>query len=232
MSELVADCPRCRSKKITFDLLCYILTGIEYAWQHYCEAFCICRACNHSTVFILSQNDPKHKDHFTKELIKLPIAVNQVATVEGHISLKNMASEHPPEHLPKNIEAAFREGASCLSIACYNAAATMFRLCIDLATKAMLPTDNEEGLNESIRRSLGLRLAWMFDHHLLPEALRDLSSCIKDDGNDGAHEGSLGENDARDILEFTYVLLERIYTEPKRLELAKERRTARRSKKQ
>ncbi len=94
----------------------------------------------------------------------------------------------------------------------------------------MLPQDDTNGLNRRIRRSLGLRLPWLFDQNILPEALRELSVCIKDDGNDGAHEGTLSEEDAEDILDFAYVMLERIYTEPKRIELAKERRSNRRER--
>ena len=105
----------------------------------------------------------------------------------------------------------------------------MFRLCVDLATKSMLPTEEAPGLNTKTRRDLGLRLPWLFANGLLPEALKDLSSCIKEDGNDGAHAGNLTEDDASDLLDFSVSLLERIYTEPERLRLAKERRDARRS---
>ncbi|WP_218572603.1 DUF4145 domain-containing protein [Plesiomonas shigelloides] len=92
----------------------------------------------------------------------------------------------------------------------------------------MLPEENENGLNNRIRRSLGLRLEWLFDKKILPTALQELSTCIKEDGNDGAHAGNLSEEDAADILDFTYMLLERLYTEPRRLEMAKLRRQARR----
>ena len=92
----------------------------------------------------------------------------------------------------------------------------------------MLPEADGDGLNSKVRRNLGLRLPWLFDRNLLPEALRELSSCIKEDGNDGAHEGSLQKEDAEDLLDFTTALLERLYTEPERLRLAKERREARR----
>ena len=115
-----------------------------------------------------------------------------------------------------------------MAIGCINAAGSMFRLCLDLATKTMLPEEEVDGLNARTRRSLGLRLSWLFDNGILPEPLRELSVCIKDDGNDGAHEGTLSEEDAGNILDFTRVMLERIYTEPKRIELAKERRASRR----
>ena len=55
-----------------------------------------------------------------------------------------------------------------------------------------------------------------------------MSSCVKDDGNDGAHAGTLKKADAEDILDFTVALLERMYTEPERLRLAKARRDSRR----
>ena len=95
----------------------------------------------------------------------------------------------------------------------------------------MLPEEETEGLNARVRRDLGLRLPWLFTNGRLPEALKELSSCIKEDGDDGAHAGTLSEPDAQDLLDFTTALLERIYTEPERLRLARERRDARRAPK-
>ena len=80
------------------------------------------------------------------------------------------------------------------------------------------------------RATLELRLPWLFANGLLPQALKELSSCIKEDGNDGAHAGTLKQPDAVDLLDFTLELLERIYTEPERLRLAQERRDSRRGK--
>ena len=79
------------------------------------------------------------------------------------------------------------------------------------------------------RRDLGLRIPWLFENGFLPEALKDLSTCIKEDGNDGAHAGNLSVTDAADLLDFTAALLERVYTEPERLRIAKDRRDARRA---
>ena len=71
----------------------------------------------------------------------------------------------------------------------------------------------------------------MFDHKILPVELRELAMCIREDGNDGAHAGTITKADADDLVDFTIALLERLVTEPKRLELAKERRDARRAAK-
>lgn len=231
MSELVANCPRCDSQRMTFDLVCQVPTEIQYGWQQWLEVFCICRACNKPTIFVVSQKEPGDERFVKAGLQTLGFSANQCVAVKRFVSVQDQSAVKPPEHLPENIQQIFNEGAACMAIGCNNAAGTMFRLCLDLATKPLLP-EEADGLNNTIRRNLGLRLPWLFDHALLPEALRELSSCIKDDGNDGAHQGTLGEKDAEDILDFTYLFLERMYTEPKRLELAAKRRAERNAPKQ
>jgi len=230
MSELVANCPRCGSKHITFDVTAAKIFRISYEWQNWYEAFGICRHCGRSAIFVLSESVNGNYQHVHKVgLLKVDGALNNYVEVEGHVSLKDSASVEPPEFLPEDIEAVFREGATCLAVGCYNAAGTMFRLCVDLATKSLLPSEETSGLNLKTRRDLGLRLPWLFENGRLPVSLRDLSSCIKEDGNDGAHAGNLKEAEAADLLDFSVALLERIYSEPEKLRLAKERREARRA---
>ena len=228
MAEIVFDCPRCKAGNITFDLAGENYLRTEYEWQIWYEAFCICRKCHCGSVLILSQRTDKSQADVRKiTLAKLPNILNDFFDVRSYLSLKDQNAEQPPEYLPIDIETAYREGATCMSVQCYNAAGTMFRLCLDFSTKSMMPVDDIEGLNKRIRGSLGLRLAWLFDTHRLPEGLRELAGCVKDDGNDGAHDGTLTKVDAEDLHEFAYELLERLYTEPKRLEIAKQRRLAR-----
>jgi hypothetical protein len=229
MPELVADCPRCNAENMTFDLLNQVLVGVQFEWQHLMETFCICRNCGRPTIFVVSQKEPKFEWIAKGGLESLTCSANQVVNVLRYIGLQDQSGENPPEYLPPNIEEIFNEGASCLAIGCNNAAVTMFRLCLDLATQALLP-ETGEGLNNRVKRSLGLRLQWLFDNNILPDGLRELSTCIKDDGNDGAHEGTLEQHDAADILDFTYILLERLFTEPQRVKLAAERRASRRQK--
>ncbi|MUK79124.1 DUF4145 domain-containing protein [Aliivibrio fischeri] len=229
MTELVANCPRCNANNMTFDLLNQVTVGVRHGWQNILETFCICRNCNKPTLFVVAQKEIHFSWIAKGGLESYGGSANQVVNVERYVSIKDHAVEEPPEFLPENIESIFREGAACMAIGCNNAAATMFRLCLDLATQHLLP-EEAEGLNNRIRRSLGLRISWLFDNNTLPESLRDLSSCIKDDGNDGAHEGTLSAEDTADILDFTFILLERLFTEPKRLEQAANRRIARRTK--
>lgn len=227
MPELVANCPRCGAKEMTFDVLCCLPIVLPGA-QMGCEAYSSCKRCLKGTIFILRPKMGCARQGWCERLRTLGSALNTIASVSDHVSLKDEACGEVPKHLPENIEAAFREGATCVAVGCYNAACCMFRLCIDLATKPRLPEEGIEGLKAKTRRDLGLRLPWLFDNGLLPEDLRELSLCIKDYGDDGAHYGVVAKVDADDILDFTFALLKRLFTEPKEVELARERQRERR----
>jgi len=229
MAELVANCPRCSAARVTFDCYSSTYVGLNYGWMCVHELFGVCRHCHRSTVFVVKDRKPQANDRYGKNGPQAyEGVVNDVVEVAGFVSIADMGTREPPEHLPPNIEKAFSEGAKARAVGCYNAAATMFRLCLDLATRTLLPVEHIVGLNHRTRRDLGPRLGWLFDTGRLPEAFRELSTCIRDDGNDGAHAGTLSADDASDIEDFAFILLERLYTEPERLRLAAERRNARR----
>jgi Domain of unknown function (DUF4145) len=173
------------------------------------------------------------KDHdVSKTVLEAPESINGSLNgyfkIEGFICLRNMGAVAPPEFVPDTIAAAFREGATCVATDCPNAAGAMFRLAIDLTTWPLLPAAETAGLNSKVRRDLGLRLPWLFENNLLPRELEDLSRCIREDANDGAHAGTLTRDDALDLQDFSIALLERIFTEPERLRLAADRRAERR----
>lgn len=229
MPELITDCPRCGSQRISFDVNGVNYLGKAHGWQNRFEAFGVCRGCHRGAMFALSQSAAGQDFGTVGAVMSYKGSLTDLFRVDGPITLKDRDVAPPPDHLPENIDVAFREGATCMAVRCYNAGGTMFRLCLDFATKALLPAETP-GLNAQGRRSLGLRMNWMFENKVLPEALQELAQCVKDDGNDGAHDGTLSQVDAEDLEEFTFELLERLYTEPKRLEAAKTRRAARHAK--
>src|SRR5207237_678306 len=147
-------------------------------------------------------------------------SLNTHFDVERYVSIRDVVTQRPPDHVPEAVADAFKEGAACLSIECYNAASAMFRLCVDLVTKPLLPHPEDQSKpqppNNRTRRDLGPRLAWMFESSILPSDLKELARCVREDGNDGAHMGSLTAEDAADLLDFTTMLLERLITEPER----------------
>jgi hypothetical protein len=231
MAELVHDCPRCSAQRITFDVLAHKLIGQRNNWQSIFETFCVCRACHRSTVFVLKLNEYHVREEVEAKGpsgLKGP-SIDLFMSVERHIGLADMGVAKSPDHLPPEIAAVFEEGAKCLAVGCPNAAATMFRMCLDLSTRVLLPPEGQaDGPNAKQRRDLGLRLPWLFDKGVLPSSLRELAQCIKEDGNDGAHAGTLTEDDALDLLDFTERLLDRLFSEPARLQAAAARRLTRR----
>lgn len=229
MAELITDCPRCGSKHVSFDVEGVNHVDRAYGWLNRYEVFCVCRGCHRGAMFFIEQRVVDHDFDKPGSVTTYRGSLNDLFSVRGAITLKDRDVAPPPEHLPEKIDIAFREGTTCMGVHCYNAAATMFRLCLDFATKALMP-DDTPGLNAQGRRSLGLRMNWMFENNILPAALQDLAQCVKDDGNDGAHDGTLSAVDAEDLQEFTFELLERLYTEQKRLQIAKDRRAARHAK--
>jgi hypothetical protein len=235
MPLLIRDCPRCRAAKMTFDVLGAVPAGTRNNWQQFYEVFSVCRACGRSTIFFIAQSPNVRFDDLPDrgEPMALKNAtLNDYFEDQGYICLKDMGAQQPPANVSDPlIVKAFQEGAVSLATGCWNAAGAMFRLVIDLTTRPMLPDGDVEGLTKKVRRDLGLRLPWLFQNGKLPSDLRDLSTCVREDGNDGAHAGSLEKEDAEDLLDFTTALLERIFTEPERLRLAEERRAERRKPK-
>lgn len=242
MPILVADCPRCGASEMTFDVTAHVFLQQFHGWVNHHEVFSICRSCKLPTIFRISLNvrGREHERQMSEAITRTPDtlmnvtgALNRLFTVDRHVALQDNVKITPPEHLPKEIEDAFREGAACFSIECFNAAATMFRLCLDHASRPLLPDPNDTSIaqpNARQRHQLGARLGWLFDNGRIPQELRELAECLREDGNDGAHVGSLSKEDAADLLDFAVAFLERLITEPKKIELARNRRVERRKK--
>lgn len=234
MSTIVSNCPRCKAKSMTFDILADVHMGTQYDWQHWHELTARCRHCERPSLMLVSLHKIEYKNSFGKDGSITALGNTDIANFfrfERVITTADLAANDAPEFLPENIDRAFKEGTRCLAIGCHNAAAAMFRLCLDLATKDLLPGEEPpEGPSKRERFSLGHRLEWLFERGILPVELEDLSAAVKGHGDDGAHEGVLDATDADDLYDFAFALLDRLYTQPARLEEAKARRAERKAK--
>lgn len=240
MAEFVSDCPRCGAQQATQDVFSSVVVRIEYRWQRIVEIACICRKCHKLSIQIVSQranpitgDREKYEKFFggptsRNTLSAYPGSLNDLVEFQRVITLRDRAGEAPPEHLPPSIHTVVAEGNVALANQCFNAAGAMYRLALDMATKSRLP--EPDGPNAKTVRSLGLRLEWMFENQVIPSDLRVLAECVREDGNDGAHDGTLTQTDADDLHDFTCELLRRLYTEPERLRMAQQRRAERRAK--
>lgn len=232
VSTVVFDCYRCKAVNMTFDVRAFTIIS-KIANSPYEVEICLkCRKClGMSILHSVFVND----DLFRKNGSSFNIATYQGDLtphlgLQEFITLADVSSRAVPDDLPPLIDASFKEGVRCLAIGCGNAAATMFRLSLDLATKAQLPDDaSSNPPNTRVRNNLAARLEWLFDNRYISDDLKSMSDVIRDHGNDGAHEGCLDGAEAENIYDFTFEYLERVYTVPARLAAMKERRAERRS---
>ena len=217
---------------MTLDILAGLKTSeAHYTAIHY-DIYCRCRGCSRGSVLNISLSKQEYSHLFNKieVVISASVSLETYFNVDGYLSIKDFLDTSIPKYLPSNVEIAFKEGASCLAIGCYNASGAMFRLAIDLATKSLLPEGDgtSVGPNRQQRKQLNERLIYLFGNGYLPKELQELANCVKDDGNDGAHDGTLKKIDAEDLLDFATELFERMFTEPEKLRLAQQRREERR----
>ena len=216
---LVYDCPRCGAQKITFDILASTCVDEHLATHEKShEIFCCCRSCKKSTVFLVEVRP----GFSAKDLIAIRGLINEhikgiKAVISGLLNPKSI-----PDHLPEQVAIPFREAAECQAIQAWNAAGCMFRTTIDLATKELLQKLQDTPPKEA-KNNLAKRIEWLFDGGHITKTLQKLSTCIRNDGNDAAHKANLGKEIVEDMTTFTTLLLEEIYTTPKKIELATQR---------
>lgn len=230
MAEFVADCPRCGATSITFDALGdNPRSRSDYYWEF--EILSRCRACSRCSVGLAITKQAYTAGVYSPGGLSGANGFLDWVNFVRFTSPADQASRPIPESLPINVANCFREGAAAFAIGAYNASAAMFRLSLDIATKELLPDGQADsgGPNNAQRKRLYDRLAFLFDRRLIAPELRDLADCVREDGNDGAHDGNLTKADAEDLIDFAEQLLERVYTEPARLRIAKARREARRA---
>lgn len=222
MTTIVAKCPHCSATEMTF-----LVRGYSKKSNFNGDVFCSCRRCNGSIILnlettgILDFDAVSELDHIGNSFIE-ELNVNYTPIV-GEIQC--------PDHVPEKIQDIFKEAARCVSAGCHNAAAAMFRLVVDMTTKSLLPDENSdepEKPNAKQRSSTYYRLEWLRTKGLVPADLWSLADCVREDGNDAAHDGTLTADEAADIADFTEALLLRLYTEPARIRAAKTRRKVRR----
>ncbi|HFE9908094.1 TPA: DUF4145 domain-containing protein [Acinetobacter baumannii] len=241
MSTFVLNCPKCLAQNSTFSAEAYKanLTSEYRIW----EIFSVCRACSHSMVItakvtpsiynslvrstISSERLSLIHSRLSDLILKESTHLNDYFFNFGYYPIIPMSTE-PPEYLPIEIEEIFTEASKCLSIGCFNASAAMFRLCLDIVTKKIVEQNENLGPTRENKKTIHSRLSWIFQNNILHRNLEELARCIKDDGNDGAHDGNIGKAEADDLLDFTVVLLDNVYTQPERIRLAQERRLQRR----
>jgi hypothetical protein len=123
MPLLVADCPRCKSGSITFDVFAQTFRTVQHGWQTWYEVFSVCRKCHGSTIFIVAMKSESYHQRSGEsvtgeQLMQYKASLNDLFSVERYISIRDEAHHRPPEFLSDELASAFTEGATGFSVAC------------------------------------------------------------------------------------------------------------------
>ena len=220
---LIHNCPRCGTKQITFET-----RAVNWlVREHKFEAFCRCLACKKATIFLLTTTNPNVN---SKDFTGQEGTVNHLLSRIELVNIIPLNSKPTPEHLPKDIEKPYQEALMCQAIEAHNAAGCMFRTTVDLVTKQLLQNLKEKTPPKNVENNLAQRIKFLCDEKQISDKLKNLSNSIRLDGNDAAHQANLMSDDVEDMNDFTTLLLSEIYTTPKEIELAEDRRKKRRGK--
>lgn len=186
-----------------------------------------CCSASHVRKLLLERKDfSSHCLNADNGLVGHEFTIDPVLSDFGPISIIDTEVRIPPKYLPEEVEKILSEGHKCLSIRCYNAAGACYRLVLDIVSKNEVVAIDPTKL--SSLKTIHQRVEWLAKEEHFPPTLKELADCIRHDGNDAAHDGSLTEIDAEELADFTEEFLTRVYTDRRRLELAAERRAKRR----
>jgi hypothetical protein len=246
MGFFPGDCPRCGVKAINRVVYSNRFFFVEEfrGTAQFSEAFSECQSCKRCSISVFSKSVPNRTGHTLEDaytqrtfeevwdkpgvFASKEVNILAYAKFQGDISLKDTPILPVPESTPADIAKVMAEGNACLTVSCWNAAGAMYRTALDLATKSLLPDQESPQPSQKTRRSLGLRIEWLLSSGLLPIELGVLAEAVREDGNDGAHDATLSQTDALDLYDFSFALMNRLFTEPARISDAAARRKARR----
>ncbi|MFV5312405.1 DUF4145 domain-containing protein [Acinetobacter schindleri] len=248
---LVYNCNFCNSQNIRLDVLKTTINTYKsyYNQIFYWQAFTQCSNCKKGMILHLESDKKKidddiYLDHREKKEISLVVDLCTLSytNINDHVFIKGLITPPLkqqnvcPIHVPEEIKNIFDEATKCLSMDCFVASGSMFRLCLDLVTKNLLEKWLEENQaseqqpNKDQRNKLANRIDFLINQDKIPKRLKELAHCIRHDGNDSAHDGNTGEDEALDCLDFTEALLKEVYTFPAQIQEAEKRRLERREK--
>jgi hypothetical protein len=220
---LAADCPRCGQPKTTFD----VLSCVPGSGSDLFEAFALCRHCwRPSIAELYNRNSTDPPSAYRSQYI------NHTFDIRKWVQVIPTARQCP-EYVPDGIERIYAEAAKCEAIGLWDAAGAMFRKVLDASTRLVTPSpiaDDTATPAWKVYKDLRLRLDWLFERQLLDPALREISSCIHQDGNDAAHSlAGIGREEATDLADFTTLALRTMFTLPGQIDENKRRRQERRA---
>ena len=142
-----------------------------------------------------------------------------VATLRaGYLYRMAPAPPKPPSYLPGDVEDYFRQGVDNLS-GNYDAAGAMFRAALEAALRGKLPDSKARTLFDLIKEAE--------EQKKVTPDLAKWAHQIRLGGRDAVHKDPASKDDAKELHDFTELVLLYLHTLPEMLERAQARRSKR-----
>lgn len=195
-------CPYCKALS-TFS--CEFSARGFHGGTHYPVSVWRCHHCDRG-VFIT--NEPTPHSHVAEQLRVLSIFPSDEPSVDSLV--------------PEGIAADYIEAAKCFNIAAYKACVVMARRAIQ---KMCLNLGADKG------KKLYQQIDDLKTAGKLHPDLAEIATEVRYLGNDGAHPeddglDEVGQEDAKEVLEFALELLDDLYVRPEKVKAMKKRREA------
>jgi hypothetical protein len=203
-NTLVADCPRCLTKRVGFSLVGnQPVPKMNYVW----EIVGVCGQCDLQTIFRLvpgsTNRTPPHPLSDANSLSYYVVAFTVPTYPEAAI----------PAHLPDDIADAMLEAHESISASALRGAAMLYRAAMEAALRDQFPSETGM-LNARIRK------AAESGHY--PQAMVDWLDQVRVFANEVAHElPKVTREDVEAAKEFATLFLTYVYTMPERVREAK-----------
>ncbi|WP_234419135.1 DUF4145 domain-containing protein [Sphingomonas sp. EC-HK361] len=172
----------------------------------------ICAVCNRGLILKLCLQNP---DFAFPNLCAFSVDFDVL--FPNPFEIYPAATSYAPDNVPANIQSFFLQGVESYRSQRWDAAGSMFRKTLDIATKALFPSERSSTLYKRITSMVG--------SGLLTSAMGDWSHEIRLDGNEAVHDDEPEtEADALAALKFTEAFLTYSFTLPAMVEANRAKR--------
>ncbi|HWD14316.1 MAG TPA: DUF4145 domain-containing protein [Pseudochrobactrum sp.] len=217
MAFFVRDCVRCGVRKIQHHVI-----GQTYIREYFWEVVGACTDCKTASVYKFQLRLPGTKPAtFTDGNIETPSTTLssqsvRVATIAMELS----------EHIPERIAGLLREANECRQMTWYEAAGSMYRKTLDVATKYIYSHDPRL-VEKRPADALRVRIKSLGEMKILEDDIVELADIVALDGNDATHDVDPYTREEAEALEdLTLDLLERLFVRPARIAAVKAKQIA------
>lgn len=220
-SFFVRNCVRCGTRAVVHNVHGEVRVGKPFANSH--ELAAACASCRQFSIYTwgapaAGRNDASGyngniEDYAGERLSKDPV---RIAVVSKELS----------EHIPNRVTDLFREANECLQMNYCEAAGSMFRKALDVATKHIYSHDVRLDGKEPAQ-ALRARIKSMGEMGILEADIVELADVAALDGNDAAHDiDPYSREEAEALEDLTLDLLDRLFVRPAKIAAVKAKQIA------